>query len=288
MKTMMRKPGPSTSVEVEAKIFRKTLSPAPTVPRDVLLARAYAELATKGVEEIEDHLSLVAQIQVRIGRLLATSIDELERARRLEALTSFLLAKGPGGSGGSGTAADPPSENAPVKSGDYLGDEIRILKKMQRTLGLRPADEVDAPEVNPSGEPFRESAATEPTALPKVLIVNRDPGTIRILKYFLEKEPYDVLTCSNGAEAFQKAVRGKPDLILLDLLLPEMDGYQVLSRLKKDPTTARIPVYVLSVLAQEADILKAFEYGAADYFTKPFSPPIVVSKIRRALRAGHV
>ncbi len=251
--------------------------------------RAVAELLTKGTEEIQDHLSLVAQIEVKIGRLLGTSIEELERAQRLETLTSLI--------GGSAFDADRPErDEGPASSGPgqapgaYLEREIKALKKMQKLLGIR---------ARPGGDPEPAAAeaalALDPTerseesdAPQKILLIDHDPGTVRVLRYFLEKENYEVLTCSNGPDGLKKSAQERPDIVILDILLPAMDGYQVLSRLKRDNKTSRIPVFVLSVLSQEADILKAIEGGAADYFVKPFSPQIIIAKIRRALSTRHV
>ncbi len=250
--------------------------------------KAVSELITKGAEEIQDHLSLVARIQVKISHLLEASIEELERAQRLETLTS-LIGGSDSGWGRTGPAQETGSENLTQRPGAYLEREIKALKKMQKLLGIRartgedagPPPEAVPRELVPAGEDTdRDSPQT-------VLLIYNDPGTVRVLRYFLEKEDYEVLACSNGQDGLQKASRERPDLILLDILLPGMDGYQVLGRLKKDEKTARIPVIVLSILAQEADILKALEGGAADYITKPFSPHIIIAKIRRTLRVGH-
>jgi len=249
-------------------------------------AQAYSELLSKGAEEIQDHLSLVALIQVQIGRLLETSIEELERAQRLETLTGLIAGDSdedrlrPDG----GLAPDDTAESPAA----YLEREIRSLKKMQKILGVKPrlSEEV-GPEAAPS-EPESGEEKEADAGMPRtILIVNHDPGTVRVLRYFLEKEGYDVLASSNGPDGLQKAVEARPDAILLDILLPGLDGYQVLGRLKKNPRTARIPVFVTSVLAQEADILKAIEGGASDYFTRPFSPHIIIAKIRRIIRARH-
>ncbi len=260
----------------------------PDGPSPEQVERAFSDFVAKGTEEIQDHLSLVARIQVQIGRLLETSIEELERAQRLETLTSLIDA-GPGEGGGSRSEGQASPEDAGERPGAYLERELRSLKKVQKLLGLR-----DRPGEEPRGEAGGEAAAegrdaeaAETDAPPKILIVNHDPATVRVLRYFLEKEDYDVRASSNGPDGLQKAVDEGPDVILLDILLSGMDGYQVLSRLKKSQRTARIPVFVMSVLAQEADILKAINGGAADYFTKPFSPHIIIAKIRRALRARH-
>jgi hypothetical protein len=197
--------------------------------------RAVSELITRGAEEIQDHLSLVAQIQVKISRLLEASIEELERAQRLETLTG-LIAGADSGRDGTGPDEDSVSGNLAERPAAYLEREIKALKKMQKLLGIRaragedavPSPEAVSRELVPSGE------ATDTDASRKVLIIYNDPGTVRVLRYFLEKENYEVLACSNGPDGLQKASRGRPDLILLDILLPGMDGYQVLGRIKWD------------------------------------------------------
>jgi CheY-like chemotaxis protein len=253
--------------------------------------KAFSELVTRGAEEIQDHLSLVARTQVRIRTLLQTSIEELERAQRLETLTRLIA--------GNTSADDEPQPGqafSPADVGDrpdaYLEREIRTLRKMQKLVGppVSSAGEpaATAEEATDGPLPASGSGEEEATGVPgKILIVYHDPGTVRVLRYFLEKENYEVAACSNGQDGIQRAVRDRPDIILLDVLLPGMDGFQVLGRLKKNEKTSAIPVFVLSVMAQEADILKAIECGAADYFTKPFSPPIIIAKIRRARKARH-
>jgi CheY-like chemotaxis protein len=288
MTSLRPKPGlPDEEVD-QAKSEREV--PAQASPSRVPAKeeRAFSDFLSKGAEEIQDHLSLVARIQVQIGRLLETSIEELERAQRLETLTSLIA-------GGEAESDPPLGEGDPAPSGSgekpaaYLDREIRTLKKMQKLLGLRTgADGAEGgAAADGSNAGAHDEAGPELDVARRILIIFHDPGTVRILRYFLEKEDYDVLVCSNGPDGLQKAVDERPDLILLDILLSGMDGYQVLGRLRKNARTAGIPVFVMSHLAQEADILKAIEGGAADYFTKPFSPHIIIAKIRRALRARH-
>jgi CheY-like chemotaxis protein len=250
--------------------------------------KAVSELLTKGAEEIQDHLSLVARIQVKIGQLLEASVEELERAQRLETLTSLIGGRGTG-EDGVGPDHDPYAESLKERRGAYLEGEIKTLKKMQKLLGIRgrAGEEASSPAPEPSPELIPAEDGAETDAVRRILIIYNDPGTVRVLRYFMEKENYEVLACSSGPDGLHKALKEKPDIILLDILLSGMDGYQVLSRLKKNEKTSRIPVFVLSLLSQEADILKAIESGAADYFTKPFSPQIIIAKIRRALKARH-
>ena len=289
MRTMKKERSPSAADDVRGKETRRHLAQEPISPDGAADVKAFAELITRGAEEIDDHLSLVARIQVKIARLLKTSIEELERAQRLETLTSYIgganIEKDRSGPGQAPLSED--SAETPV--GDYLEREIKVLRKMQKLLGIqtRSGEESDSPKTDLDRDLSSKAETAESDASRKILIVNRDPNTVRILRYFLEKENFEVFACSNGPDGLKKAARERPDLILLDILIPEMDGHQVLRRLKRDERTARIPVFVLSVLAQEADILKALESGAADYFTKPFSPPIVIAKIRRALQVSH-
>jgi len=284
--SVMKRPGLPEGEEARGEVRPGRPSSGAAAGGPEPVEKAFSELITKGPEEIQDHLSLVARIQVQIGRLLETSIEELERAQRLETLTS-LIAGGEASHDGS-PAGGPSSGEPDERPGVHLEREIKSLKKVQKLLGLRGrADEEPGPaaaDAAPSAPPDAEAA--EPDRPRRVLILNHDPATIRVLRYFLEKEDYDVLACSTGPDGLQKAVGERPDVILLDILLSGMDGYQVLARLKKNSRTARIPVFVMSVLAQEADILKAIEAGAADYFTKPFSPHIIIAKIRRALRGA--
>lgn len=251
-------------------------------------ASAFSEFLSRGAEEIQDHLSLVARIQVHIGRLLETSVEELERAQRLETLTSLISGSDAEKdlSGGESNSFSRGREERPAA---YLEHEIKTLRKMQKLLGVRVMAEGEdvPPAIDVSRTPAPHEEGPESTAPRKILMVFHDPGMARILRYFLEKEDFDVLVSSNGQDGLQKAIGERPDLILLGILLPGLDGYQVLARLKKNVRTAEIPVFVLSVLAQEVDILKAIEGGAADYFVKPFSPPVIIAKIRRALRVRH-
>ena len=239
-----------------------------------------AELLSKGPEEIQDHLSLVAAIQVQIRALLQTSVEELERAQRLETLAG-IFARGP-------FDPDTPSPGPEGRPGAYLEREIRTLRKMQRMLG-----EAGGPESVPELQAALGSRSAPPGSEGesqsrwKALIVFHDAATARILRYFLEKENFAVEARATGPGGLEAAVREGPDIILLDILLPGADGLQVIRGLKKNPKTAGIPVIVLSALAQEGDVLKAIDAGAADYFTKPFSPPIVIAKIRRFVEAGR-
>jgi len=99
----------------------------------------------------------------------------------------------------------------------------------------------------------------------------------------LKKEGYSVLLAVDGLEALDKVALERPDLIILDLMLPRMDGYEVLKRLKGDPRTADIPVIVLTARGEKEDRARSLELGAASFMAKPFSPRQLVAEVKRAL-----
>lgn len=117
----------------------------------------------------------------------------------------------------------------------------------------------------------------------KILIIEDDPTIFNLVRAFLEKENYSVRISTNGLKGFKQALKETPDLILMDIIMPVMDGFQCLSYLKKDKELYKIPVIILTSLSQETNILKAINGGVIDYMTKPFSPLILTAKIKKLL-----
>ena len=117
----------------------------------------------------------------------------------------------------------------------------------------------------------------------KIMIVDDEVNIRTALKYRLKKEGYSVLLAVDGLEALDKVALERPDLIILDLMLPRMDGYEVLKRLKGDPRTADIPVIVLTARGEKEDRARSLELGAASFMAKPFSPRQLVAEVKRAL-----
>ena len=103
----------------------------------------------------------------------------------------------------------------------------------------------------------------------KLLLVDDSSTNNMLIKSYFEEENYTVLTAEDGPTALDILNSEMPDLILLDIMMPGMDGYQVLTKIKSNPVTRRIPVIVVSAKDKKADITKAFELGAIDYITKP-------------------
>lgn len=119
-----------------------------------------------------------------------------------------------------------------------------------------------------------------------VLVIDDTPINIRILSELLVDE-YEVLFATNGQDGLARAQAEQPDLILLDVMMPGMDGYEVCRRLKAEPTTRDIPVIFVTALVSEADEARGLQAGAIDYITKPISPTIVKMRIHNHLELKH-
>jgi two-component system alkaline phosphatase synthesis response regulator PhoP len=118
----------------------------------------------------------------------------------------------------------------------------------------------------------------------KILIVEDEPDILQLVKLYLEKEGFRTATAVNGAQALKKVKEDKPDLIVLDLMLPEIDGLEVCKRLRSIPDTALLPIIMLTAKAEESDTVIGLELGADDYVAKPFSPKALVARIKALLR----
>jgi len=117
----------------------------------------------------------------------------------------------------------------------------------------------------------------------KVLIADDDPVILRLIQVNLELEGYQVLTANNGEEAVDKATAEHPDLVILDIMMPRLDGYQACERLKSADATKDIPVIFLSAKAQQGDIEKGESFGVAAYLTKPFDPTELLEVVEQQL-----
>lgn len=117
----------------------------------------------------------------------------------------------------------------------------------------------------------------------KILVVDDEPDYVTLVKTRLEANQYEVLTAGDGQEGLEKAKREKPDLIILDLMLPKMGGYKVCALLKKDTRYAKIPIILLTARAQDEDQKLGLECGANAYLTKPFDAPTLLAKIQELL-----
>lgn len=121
-------------------------------------------------------------------------------------------------------------------------------------------------------------------AAQQILVVEDEPQIAELLRYNLAKEGYAVLVAHKGHEALRLLGSHKPDLVLLDLMLPDLDGLEVCRRIRRDPASEGLPIVMLTAKGEEADIVAGLELGADDYVTKPFSPRVLLARIRAVLR----
>lgn len=119
----------------------------------------------------------------------------------------------------------------------------------------------------------------------KILVVDDEPDIVELVSFNLKAEGYEVITAANGLEALNQARAALPDLIVLDLMLPELDGLAVCEILHRLPSTAFIPIIMVTAWKNELSRVIGLETGAEDYLTKPFSPRELVTRVNNALRA---
>ncbi|MFC1914154.1 response regulator [Chloroflexota bacterium] len=117
----------------------------------------------------------------------------------------------------------------------------------------------------------------------KILVIDDDPVATRLIEYTLKQRGYQVLTAQNGVEGLKKAQNEEPDLIVLNVMLPGMDGFEVCHRLRAEDTTAQLPILILSGRAQQIDRATGFKMGADDYLTKPATPSEIINRIETLL-----
>ena len=119
-----------------------------------------------------------------------------------------------------------------------------------------------------------------------ILVVDDEEDILELVRYNLTKEGYLVRCVGSGEQAIKEAHENAPDLVILDLLLPNIDGLEVCQVLKSDPQTKGIPIIMLTAKSEEADVVSGLELGADDYITKPFSPRVLISRLKAVLRRG--
>ncbi|HWP95106.1 MAG TPA: response regulator [Gammaproteobacteria bacterium] len=118
-----------------------------------------------------------------------------------------------------------------------------------------------------------------------VLIVDDSPTEVHVMKTWLEKNGFQTLTAENGEEGLQKAREHKPDVIIMDVVMPGMSGFQATRQLAKDAQTSSIPVIIVTTKDQETDKVWGMRQGAADYVVKPVNEKLLVDKVKQALGA---
>ena len=109
---------------------------------------------------------------------------------------------------------------------------------------------------------------------------------VRLIQVNLERHGYQVETANNGAQALQKIKESRPDLLVSDVMMPEMDGFELLANIRRDPSLMDLPVIMLTAKAQDADVMTGYKTGADMYLTKPFNPAELISFTKRILASG--
>ena len=132
-----------------------------------------------------------------------------------------------------------------------------------------------------------QASPPAPQRLGRVLLVEDEQDVAELIRYNLTKEGYDVVMTANGADALRLARERQPDVVLLDIMVPQLNGWEVCRRLKKDPELSTIPVIMVTGRVEERDKVLGFEVGADDYVTKPFSPRELIARIRAVVRRGR-
>jgi len=122
----------------------------------------------------------------------------------------------------------------------------------------------------------------------KIWLVEDEEDILALVYYNLEKEKYSVTGFQSSEEMFSALGKDSPDLFVLDVMLPGMDGFEACRRLKKDERFARIPILILTARSEESDIISGFELGADDYLSKPFSPRILIARVKALLRRANL
>ena len=115
----------------------------------------------------------------------------------------------------------------------------------------------------------------------KVLVCDDERHIVRLIQVNLERQGYQVVTAFDGKEGLEKVRSEKPDLCVLDVMMPYMDGFEVLKSIRRDPATEQLPVIMLTAKAQDKDVFEGYHYGADMYLTKPFNPMELVTFVKR-------
>jgi CheY-like chemotaxis protein len=232
--------------------------------------------------ELPERDKLISRIKVRVeslnrrslelkadlDRLTTTTFSELFEVTELRDALESLRKDGDRCSSEAGQA------DSRARALDTELEKLLIIKRLlERTV----------PSLSRTAEP--EHPPPPPKGEQKILVVDDDPTTVKIVTHFLEQENFAVSSSLSGVEGLKKAFRDFPDLIILDIMMPDLNGFQFLSIYREDGEGREIPVVVLSSLAEEADVLKGLDLGAVDYITKPFSPQVLVAKVKKNLGA---
>lgn len=220
--------------------------------------------------EMKKNLWGLEQDRQKIIKIIELALEKLDRIQELKNIEKRLS-----------STTESEEKKVQAEYFDFIEQERRKFKGVFEKLSDVKGKEKMEPASNKA-----PAASKKPKERAKILIVEDEYIIIKSISYFLVGAGYDVVFALNAQEGLMKAVSEMPDLIILDIIMPGMNGYQILARIRKDKRISHIPVIILSALSREEDILEGLEKGADDYLTKPFSPEILVSKANKVLSEG--
>ena len=158
--------------------------------------------------------------------------------------------------------------------------KVTALKYLE---GLKANGLVDYEEIGPAKVWFLKTGEKEIEKKTKVLVADDDKNVITIIRDFLPSDSYEILEASNGKEALGVIFSNSPDILILDIMMPDMDGYRVCEELKEHDSTKNLPIIILSAKTSVDDKLKAMDLGIDDYIIKPFDPRELKARIKMRL-----
>ena len=123
--------------------------------------------------------------------------------------------------------------------------------------------------------------------MPRILAVDDEPNIVRLIEVNLTRHGYQVETASNGVQALEKIRASRPDLVVSDVMMPEMDGFELLSTIRRDPALESLPVIMLTAKAGDKDVMQGYSRGTDMYLTKPFNPAELLAFVKRILQAAE-
>jgi CheY-like chemotaxis protein len=214
----------------------------------------------------------IRQDQVKLNKLVELTMANIENALQLAGKEEERLAK-------AGDAA----------TVEWTAKEIECLQHEHSTLEQLIV-ELDRcrkswPTLIKTTEPAPKTRRKQDRIRPTILVIDDEKITAKSLEHFLRQKEYRVIATFNAEEGLSTALSVLPDLILLDIMMPGMNGYQFLNLLKENQAAEHIPVIILSSLSRESDILEGLEKGAVDFIVKPYSPQVLMSKVTKILSA---
>ena len=215
----------------------------------------------------------IRQNQVRLNKLAQLTVATIEDAQRLAGKEKERLEEAGEAAAVEWTDNESQCLQLELKTLKQLIVELDRCRKFWPTLKQKT---LAAPR----------SGRTTDQSRPTILVIDDEKITARSLEHFLRQKEYSVIAIPNAEEGLNTALSILPDLILLDIMMPGMNGYQFLTHLKEEEAARHIPVIILSSLSRESDILEGLEKGAVDYIVKPYSPQVLMSKVTKILSTG--